>query len=170
MGVLIEDVLDFARGELAGGIPIKPVVTDNLQEQFDAVLTELRVVHPCAVIQDTLSIPPGLNCDPDRLGQLLVNLVDNAITHGAKGEPVAVRIYTVNQSLVLSVHNRGVAIPEDVLPWLFHPFRRPEVGSRKEGLGLGLYIANQICLGHRGTLGVTSNDAHGTEFVATLPC
>ncbi len=170
MGVLIEDVLDFARGELAGGIPIKPVVTDNLQEQFDAVLTELRVVHPCAVIQDTLSIPPGLNCDPDRLGQLLVNLVDNAITHGAKGEPVAVRIYTVNQSLVLSVHNRGVAIPEDVLPWLFHPFRRPEVGSRKEGLGLGLYIANQICQGHHGTLEVTSNDAHGTEFVATLPC
>lgn len=170
MGVLIEDVLDFARGELGGGIPIKPVVTDTLQEQFEAVLTELRVVHPCAVILDTLSIPTGLNCDPGRLGQLLVNLVDNAITHGAKGEPVVVHIHTVGQSLVLSVHNRGVAIPEDVQPWLFHPFKRPEVGSRKDGLGLGLYIANEICAGHRGSLEVTSNDAHGTEFVATLPC
>lgn len=170
MGVLIEDVLDFARGELGGGIPIKPVVTDNLQEQLEAVLTELRVVYPCAVILDTLSIPPGLSCDPDRLGQLLVNLVDNAITHGAKGEPVGVHIHTVGQSLVLSVHNRGVAIPEDVQPWLFHPFKRPEVGSRKDGLGLGLYIANEICAGHRGSLEVTSNDAHGTEFVATLPC
>ncbi|MER0040452.1 MULTISPECIES: GAF domain-containing sensor histidine kinase [unclassified Pseudomonas] len=170
MGVLIEDVLDFARGELGGGIPIKPVVTDTLQEQFEAVLTELRVVHPCAVILDTLSIPTGLNCDPGRLGQLLVNLVDNAITHGAKGEPVVVHIHTVGQSLVLSVHNRGVAIPEAVQPGLFHPFKRHEVGSRKDGLGLGLYIANEICAGHRGTLEVTSNDAHGTEFVATLPC
>lgn len=170
MGVLIEDVLDFARGELGGGIPVRPVVTDNLQEQLEAVLMELRVVHPRAVILDTLCIPSGLHCDPERLAQLLSNLVDNAITHGAKGEPVEVRIHTVGQSLVLSVHNRGVAIPEEVLPSLFHPFKRLEVGRRQEGLGLGLYIAKQICAGHRGTLEVTSNDTHGTEFVATLPC
>ncbi len=170
MGVLIEDVLDFARGELGGGIPIKPVVTDNLQEQLEAVLMELRVVHPRAVIHDKLSIPSGLNCDPERLAQVLSNLVDNAITHGTKGMPVEVRIHTVGQNLVLSVHNSGVTIPNDVLRSLFHPFKRLETGRRKDGLGLGLYIANEICTGHGGTLEVTSNDAQGTEFVATVPC
>ncbi|MEG5265578.1 GAF domain-containing sensor histidine kinase [Pseudomonas sp. JDS28PS106] len=170
MGVLIEDVLDFARGELGGGIPVRPVVTDTLQEQFEAVLMELRVVYPRAVILEKLSIPSGLYCDPSRLGQLLSNLVGNAITHGTKGAPVGVRVYTVGQNLVLSVHNSGVPIHKDVLPSLFHPFRRPETGSREDGLGLGLYIANEICAGHRGTLEVTSNDSQGTEFVATLPC
>lgn len=170
MGILIEDVLDFARGELGGGIPIKPVVTDNLQEQLEAVLMELRVVHPRAVIRDTLCISSGLNCDPERLAQVLSNLVDNAVTHGAKGMPVEVSIHTVGQNLVLSVHNSGPAIPKDVLRSLFHPFKRLETGRRKDGLGLGLYIANEICKGHRGTLEATSNDVHGTEFVATLPC
>lgn len=170
MSSLIEDVLDFARGKLGGGIPVKPLLTDDLQEQFEAVLMELRVVHPHAQIMETLDIPTGLYCDPNRLGQLLSNLVGNAITHGAKGTPIQVRVNTIDQNLVLSVHNTGAAIPADVLPSLFQPFKRPEVGHREDGLGLGLYISNEICMGHHGALDVTSDDAHGTEFVATIPC
>ncbi|WP_052469083.1 GAF domain-containing sensor histidine kinase [Pseudomonas massiliensis] len=170
MSSLIEDVLDFARGKLGGGIPVKPVLTDDLQEQFEAVLMELRVVHPHAQILETLHIPTGLYCDPNRLGQLLSNLVGNAITHGAKGTPVKVRVNTVGQNLMLSVHNSGPAIPAEVLPSLFQPFKRPELGHREDGLGLGLYISNEICVGHHGTLHVTSSNSHGTEIVATLPC
>jgi signal transduction histidine kinase len=170
MSSLIEDVLDFARGKLAGGIPVKPVLTDDLQEQFEAVLMELRVVHPRALIQETLDIPTGLYCDSNRLGQLLSNLVGNAVTHGAKETPIQVRINAIDQNLVLSVHNSGPAIPAHVLPSLFQPFKRPEVGNREDGLGLGLYIANEICVGHCGKLDVTSDDLHGTEIVATLPC
>ena len=170
MSSLIEDVLDFARGKLGGGIPVKPLLTDDLQEQFEAVLMELRVVHPHALIEEALDIPTGLYCDPNRLGQLLSNLVGNAVTHGAMGTPVQVRVNTVGQNLVLSVHNTGAAIPAHVLPSLFQPFKRPEVGHREDGLGLGLYISNEICVGHHGTLDVTSDDAHGTEIVATIPC
>lgn len=109
------------------------MLTDDLQEQLEAVLMELRVVHPHAQIQETLDIPTGLYCDPNRLGQLLSNLVGNAVTHGAKGTPVQVRVNTAGQYLVLSVHNRGPAIPADVLPSLFQPFKRPDVGTARMG-------------------------------------
>ena len=169
MGPLIEDVLDFARGKLGGGIPVKPSMVDDLQAQFVAVITELRSAYPTAQIQQTLDVPAGIYCDPRRLAQLLSNLLANAITHGAKDQPIMVRAVTVDEKLVLSVHNLGPAIPAELLPLLFQPFRRSEVGLREEGLGLGLYISNEICLGHNGTLEVISGDPHGTEFIATIP-
>lgn len=169
MGYLIEDVLDFARGKLGGGIPVKPVITDDLQEQFGLVITELRSAHPDAQIVEALDVPPGIYCDPHRLSQLLSNLLANAIVHGAKGRPIQVRIYTADDNLVMAVRNAGPAIAPEMLPLLFQPFRRSEVGHREEGLGLGLYIANEICRGHNGTLEVLSEDRLGTEFVATVP-
>jgi signal transduction histidine kinase len=170
MSSLIEDVLDFARGKLGGGIPVKLVFTEDLRDQFEAVLMELRVMHPHAQILEALALSTGVYCDPNRLGQLLSNLVGNAITHGDKGAPIQVRIVTIGEDLVISVHNTGAVIPAHVLPSLFQPFKRPEIGSREDGLGLGLYIAHQICAGHHGTLAVTSDAAQGTEFVATIPC
>jgi signal transduction histidine kinase len=170
MSSLIEDVLDFARGKLGGGIPVKPVLTDDLQDQFEAVLMELRVMHPHAQILEALALSTGLYCDPNRLGQLVSNLVGNAITHGTKGAPIQVRIVATDEDLVISVHNTGAVIPAHVLPSLFQPFKRPDIGSREDGLGLGLYIAHQICAGHHGTLAVTSDATQGTEFVATIPC
>nr|WP_256737497.1 GAF domain-containing sensor histidine kinase [Pseudomonas sp. dw_358] len=169
MGSLIEDVLDFARGKLGGGIPVKPVMTDDLQGQFALVIAELRAAHPEAHIEATLEVSDGLYCDARRLTQLLSNLLGNAIVHGAKGEPILVRIHTRDDTLVLAVRNAGPAIAGELMPLLFQPFRRAEAGQREEGLGLGLYIAHQICLGHKGTLHVQSEEGWGTEFVATVP-
>jgi signal transduction histidine kinase len=144
-----------------------------------------EIEHELALLSDLRDTPTGKirisamdfsldlilrPCDPNRLGQLLSNLVGNAITHGTKGAPIQVRIVATDEDLVISVHNTGAVIPAHVLPSLFQPFKRPDIGSREDGLGLGLYIAHQICAGHYGTLAVTSDATQGTEFVATIPC
>lgn len=170
MGTLIEDVLDFARGKLGGGIPVKPLLVDDLREQLAEVIAELRSIHPTARIEDRLEIPRGMYCDPTRLGQLLSNLLNNAITHGAPDQPVRVSVSAEQDSLILAVDNRGDPIAPELLDRMFQPFRRSEVSQRGEGLGLGLYIAHEICAAHHGTLSVVSNEQTGTRFVATIPC
>lgn len=91
MGNLIEDVLDFARGKLGGGIPVDRSLVDDLQDHLAAVVLELRLAHPGAVIIDSMDVPTAVFCDPRRLAQSLSNLLGNAITHGAKNEPIQVR-------------------------------------------------------------------------------
>ena len=169
MGNLIEDVLDFARGKLGGGIPVDRSLVDDLQDHLAAVVLELRLAHPGAVIIDSMDVPTAVFCDPRRLAQSLSNLLGNAITHGAKNEPIQVRASSTAEQLTLSVHNMGPVIAPAMLPFLFRPFKRSEAGQREEGLGLGLYIASEIFTSHGGTLQVTSTFAEGTTFVATIP-
>jgi signal transduction histidine kinase len=74
--------------------------------------------------------------------------------------------------VVLTVHNEGPPIPEELLPQLFAPFRRgprDNVHTKGSGLGLGLYIVQQIVLAHGGTLGAHSHATRGTTFTARLP-
>jgi signal transduction histidine kinase len=109
--------------------------------------------------------------DGDRLTQLVSNLVGNALAHGNPKEPVLLRVDGRGERhVVMEIHNAG-AIPPELQPVIFEPFRststRKEEGS--SGLGLGLYISQQIALAHRGTIDMTSSDADGTRFIVRLP-
>ncbi|WP_282348831.1 GAF domain-containing sensor histidine kinase [Pseudomonas sp. PS01301] len=169
MGALIEDVLDFSRGKLGGGIPIKLALHDDLDAVFAAVISEVIAGNPGVRIRHTISISPGIFCDAGRMGQLLSNLLGNAVTHGSALHPIEVTATMQENFIVLSVANQGTCIPETLLPRLFEPFTRSADGGRGEGLGLGLYIASQIVKGHKGTLTVSSTPEAGTCFVATFP-
>jgi signal transduction histidine kinase len=108
--------------------------------------------------------------DGERLGQVVSNLVANALQHGAPSAPVEVRLATRGASAVLEVHNSGPAIPPELRAVLFEPYRRgPAKGRKPRGLGLGLYITRQIVLAHGGDVAVTSSDEGGTTFAVTLP-
>lgn len=85
-----------------------------------------------------------MNCDRIRIGQLLSNLLGNAVTHGAADKPVVVHAETRNDSFELWVGNAGEAIPATSMDKLFEPFFRRKARASKQGLGLGLYIASQI--------------------------
>lgn len=169
MGALIEDVLDFARGKLGGGIPVQLTVVDDLQSVFDSVMAEICASAPGVQIHQSMAIPCGIYCDPARIGQLLSNLLGNAVKHGAREVPIEVATHMQGSDFVLSVTNQGPCIPEVLMPLLFQPFKRSNGGAREEGLGLGLYIAAQIMSGHRGTLAVSSSLELGTCFVARFP-
>jgi len=110
-----------------------------------------------------------INCDLNRITQLFSNLLGNAHTHGSMSEPIRVRAVSGAGRFELSVSNAGEPIPPLALGRLFRPFFRGAVRStRREGLGLGLYIANEIATAHGGTLGVEST-RQDTRFTLRMP-
>jgi signal transduction histidine kinase len=169
MGVLIENVLDFARGRLGGGIPVQRRLVDDLEQTLRQTVEEVQAALPLANLVCQLNLPSGVYCDALRISQLLSNLLGNALTHGAVAAPVYVRADTEGDEVVIRVTNQGTPIPAPLMPLLFEPFTRSEAGQRGEGLGLGLYIASRIATAHNGTLSVTSTAQAGTCFVARFP-
>lgn len=169
MGVLIENVLDLARGRMGGGIPIKRQLVDDLGHTLGLTLDELQSSHPQVTFIQSLDVPSGVYCDPVRISQMLSNLLGNAVTHGSSTTPVTVEAHALNGEIVISVTNQGPPIPAQLMPLLFEPFTRSEAGQHGEGLGLGLYIASQIVTAHNGTLNVVSTAEAGTCFVARFP-
>lgn len=163
---IIANLLDFARGRLGVGIeliapgpaPLEPVLRDVVRE------IERVASQP---IEAAIDLPRPIRADPQRLGQLLSNLLGNAVTHGAEHAPIRVEAHDQGGRLRLAVTNQGAPIPEEILPSLFSPFYRGEV-TNLPGLGLGLYIASQIAQAHGGRIDVTS-DANGTTFALTMP-
>jgi signal transduction histidine kinase len=99
---------------------------------------------------------------------MVANLLANALSHGDRSQPVRVSLLGARDEVVLSVQNGGT-IPPDELAHLFDPFRTAHGSkTRSQGLGLGLYIVQQLVLAHQGTLSVTST-AEGTSFQVSLP-
>ncbi len=166
---LVRDVLDFARGRLGDGIPLNLQPCPDLAEGIKHVASELQRVHPDRQIILELGDIGGLLCDRERVTQLLSNLIANALSHGEPGGPVTVCAAIHADEFVLSVHNRGQPIAPHTLAQLFQPFSRPVSDTPRQGLGLGLYIADQIAMSHGGRMDVQSNEADGTLFSFHLP-
>ncbi|WP_203008014.1 GAF domain-containing sensor histidine kinase [Pseudomonas paraversuta] len=161
---LVEDVLDFARGRLGGGIPLTLRECSDLDQVLRHVISEVQSVHPHRLIQLQIEPLDSIRCDSGRLAQLLSNLLANAITHGSATDPVHVEARILDRVFRLSVTNQGPPIPAEVMPYLFQPYYRPANDTPQAGLGLGLYIASQIALSHGGHVEVISNEQQGTVF------
>jgi PAS domain S-box-containing protein len=170
MSRMIEQILDLTRSRLGGGLQITRQPSD-LFEALTRIVEELRTAHPSRTIVLRGSALPG-SWDRDRLEQVFSNLVGNAILYGDPNRPVTVEAITEFNLVRVDVHNEGPAIPEAVQRVLFDPFRRGDRESRTsktEGLGLGLYISNELVRAHGGDLSVRSSAAEGTTFRIILP-
>jgi signal transduction histidine kinase len=165
---LVDDVLDFTRGRIGGGIPLNLCEAKALNQDMLHVIAELKEGFPERVIECEMRIGESVFCDPGRVAQLLSNLVTNALVHGSVDTPVRVTASSLNRVFVLSVTNQGVPIPPDTVPRLFQPFSRGSVKGPEGGLGLGLYIASEIARSHGGSLDVVSSP-EGTTFSFILP-
>lgn len=165
---LIADVLDFARGRLGGGVPLALQSGALVHDVVEQVVQELRIAWPDRTIVSDINIPRPVSCDPDRVAQLLSNLLSNALTHGARDGEVHVQAFCVGEFFELSVTNSGDPIPDYALPQLFQPFTRPRTDQPQAGLGLGLYIASQIAKGHAGSLDAESSTER-TRFRFVMP-
>lgn len=164
---LIEDVLDFARGHLGGGLTMALVGEDQLKPVIEQVISELKQSNPERMIRAFISIDQPVASDPNRIGQLLSNLLGNAVSHGSATHPIEVHASATEGEFTLSVSNGGKAIPPEALPHLFKPFTRASVDKASGGLGLGLFIASKIAEGHGGTLTVASDDTE-TRFTLQI--
>ena len=166
MSRMIDDLLDFTRGRLGGGIPLRRSLV-HLHGLCKDVVEEVQTARGRRV-QFTVRGDPRGYWDADRLSQVVSNLVGNALQHSPDDAAVSVRVSDDDGFAVFAVHNTGAAIAADQLTRIFEPFHR---GQRKatDGLGLGLYIAERIVSAHGGTLAVTSTVADGTTFEVRLP-
>ncbi len=167
MSALIDNVVDFARGRLGGGFSLQRerVVLEPVLRQ---VMAELQSTAPERAIEARFAIGEPVDCDPVRIAQLFSNLLANALTHGSADTPVRVEARTEAGRFTLAVANAGEPIAPAALPRIFLPFFRGTPGSRKQGLGLGLYIASEIAQAHGAELAVASDPAE-TRFTLDLP-
>lgn len=165
---LVDDVLDFARGRLGNGIPLNIRECNNLHETLAHIVSEMQSSYPERRLQCQIENLAPIRCDSDRLAQLLSNLLANALTHGAADGAVRICARIEAGSFVLTVNNPGEPIPPERLAHLFQPYWR-EPTSTQSGLGLGLYIANEIALSHGGQMQATSTAEAGTTFIFSMP-
>ena len=168
MSLLIDNVLDFARGRLGGGLTLQRLPNEPVEAVLNQVAAELRSSHMDRDIETKFDITQPVNCDPQRIGQLFSNLLGNAVTHGSRDKPIVARATTEDGIFELSVTNAGDPIPPATMTQLFQPFFRGTVKKSLQGLGLGLFIASEIARAHGGTLEVTSVDGE-TRFSFRMP-
>lgn len=165
MDRMIGDLLDFARGRLGGGIPINPAPAD-LREVVGSVVDEFtasflnRAIHCGAATAQGDFVGEW---DAARIGQAVSNLVRNAIEHGA--DPILIALVDHGDTVRVEVSNQGTIVA-DVLPMLFQPFHRGRDGN---GLGLGLFVVDEVARAHGGRIDVDSSPDQGTRFSLVLP-
>jgi len=168
MSNMVAQLLDLTRSRLAGGITIdrKPI---HLGEIVNEAVEELRLVHPQRNIRCDLHGDDRTLGDQGRLAQVVSNLVGNAVEHGDPNLPVMVALSVSGDRLILVVQNAGTPIPAELLRVIFDPFRRTTArGELAKGLGLGLFISQQIVLAHGGDIDVRSTEQEGTTFTVSL--
>jgi signal transduction histidine kinase len=168
MAGLIDNVLDFARGRLGGGLSLERDVDVSLEPVLSQVLAEMRASWPDRVFETDFALTIPVNCDPRRIGQLFSNLLSNALTHGAADTPIRASAVSNGETFELSVANRGDPISPEVLERLFQPFTRGAIQPSQQGLGLGLYICAEIAQAHGGRLDVASSPEE-TRFTFRMP-
>lgn len=168
MNRMIEQLLDVSRLHLGGGMAMSPRAAD-LEQLTRQVLCEFD--NQRSRFQLDIQGATNGTWDPDQLLQVLSNLIGNAVRHSPAGTPISILIRDNGAERVdLEVHNHGPPIPEELHPVLFQPFRGTDIGSRgTRGLGLGLYIVQEIVAAHAGRLDFVTHPESGTRFIVSLP-
>jgi sigma-B regulation protein RsbU (phosphoserine phosphatase) len=168
---MIRDLLDFTQARQGGGIPLNRQPTD-LHHLVHTVVDELQVTRSDRAIQVEQSGDAKGEWDPDRLAQVISNLLGNALQYSPENSPVKITTRGEVDTVVLEVHNLGDPIPAEVLPRIFEPLERGahvQVGRAGRSIGLGLFIVRHIVLAHGGRVSARSLADEGTSFSVLLP-
>jgi sigma-B regulation protein RsbU (phosphoserine phosphatase) len=166
---MIETLLDFTESRFRKTFKISRARSD-LRVICREVVAEISAAEPHRHIELSIQGDGHADCDPARIAQVVSNLLANALTHGDKSENVQLLIDGRRDHVVIAVTNRGIPISDELGAVLFEPFRRrPDALDRPRGLGLGLFIAQQIVSAHGGKIAVSSSAEAGTCFSVSLP-
>mgnify|MGYP006420676063 CR=1 FL=1 len=172
LDALINDILDFARLE-AGSIKttLGPVPVENALKRAE-LLVEVRIKE-ANLEYERPACPPDLyvRADPDRLQQILLNLLTNATKFTPEGGTISVDVESTEDHIHLHVQDTGVGIAAEEQSHIFDPFvQSPDTDdTNSKGVGLGLAISRDLSTAMNGTLSVDSKKGKGTTFTLTLP-
>ena len=172
MSRLADDLLDFTRGRLGGGIALTRRQA-SVGQLCRRVIDELIASHRDRTVLLNITGDDVLAVDGNRIAQLLSNLVGNALHYSPNHSPVCVMVHGDASGLAIKIKNHGEPIPDGELASIFDPFKRglrqAASGGAGAGAGLGLYIADQIARAHDGTIHASSSPTDGTVFTVWLP-
>ena len=173
MNKLVEDLIDFTRSHLGTGLPLSPKPA-NLGTVCQVAVEELRTLHQERKIEFTTDVALEGTWDEGRMVQVFSNLIGNALKHGSQTEPVKVHVFAIEDDVLATVWNAGPPIPIDKMQSIFSPlvgFATEDAANHTAGksLGIGLHIAREIILAHKGTITVRSTDEAGTTFTLRMP-
>jgi signal transduction histidine kinase len=149
MARMISDLLDFTQARLGGGLAVSRKPAD-LGEVARAVVDEVSAANPSRSIALEVRGDVKGPFDSDRIAQLVSNLLENAVAHAPQGDRIAVTVSGKGGNVEIAVENGGPPIPENERATLFDPFRRGSGPRESKGLGLGLFIVEQIARAHGG--------------------
>jgi len=171
LGRLLNDLTDLSNIEL-GKVSLRLAPTP-LAAVVDSVLAIIAAKAREGGVTLAAAVPPGLSvaADHDRLAQILINLVDNAVKYTPTGGAVTVRARPVGDHVEIAVSDTGVGIPRADLPRITERFYRVDRARSRElgGTGLGLAIVKHLVLAHGGDLAIDSEEGQGTTVRVTLP-
>ena len=171
LAALVTQILDITH------LDADPLVLERSPARFDALVARLRgdLAMSGADTRLVVDLPPDLppiEVDTTRVGQILDNLVGNALKYAPDGSPVTISAREVDGWLAATVDDEGVGVPDADAPLIFEPFHRARNvrESRISGTGLGLYITRRLVEAHGGRLSLEPReDSKGTRARFTLP-
>lgn len=167
---LVEDLLDTARID-AGAFEVLLRTCDpgaQVRETIALLTPQLQKAGLVVKVDIAPTLPP-LRCDPRRVGQVLGNLIGNAIQFTPVGGTLTVRLRGDAAGVRFEVQDTGDGIAAEDVPKLFKRFGQLSAGRMRGGTGLGLAISKSIVEAHGGAIGVESQPGHGSTFWFTLP-
>jgi len=172
MGKLVNELLDLARMEAKHVDLLKEEVEissflQKVSRKFNGLAKEKGlslVVHP-------LAMPEVFYMDPDRMEQVLTNIIDNCIRHTPSKGSVTINCKADNSGVTWTIEDTGIGISEEDLPFVFERFYKADKARTRgnSGTGLGLAIAKNIVEAHHGHISVQSKEGSGTTFFIYLP-
>lgn len=173
MSTMVNDLLEYARTQLGGKMPMAPAPAD-MGDIAQAALDDAALAYPDCVFDLHLRGDLTGVFDAVRLQQVVVNLLANAAQYRAKETNVVLGVAGELDDVVLSVTNFGPAIPAESLRTIFSamvqlPVEGEQPGRPRTSLGLGLFIARETALAHGGSIHVSSTDTSGTTFMVRIP-
>lgn len=173
MSAMVNDLLEYARSQLAGHMPITRAQVD-VKEICQAALEDAAAAHPDCPFKLEASGELAGNFDGVRMQQVLSNLLNNAAQYRGKEHPVTVSVEGKPDVMLVKVKNFGPIIPPDALKTVFEPLVQlpiidAQAGRPATSLGLGLFIAREIIEAHGGCISAKSDELSGTIFSVQLP-
>jgi signal transduction histidine kinase len=171
---IVNSLLDLTRARLGAGLPV--IIADmNIGFVSRQLIDEMRMMHSNRTFILQVSGDTQGEWDKARIGQVLSNLLGNAVQYGFRDMPVSVAVEGRPDEVTICVHNDGVPIPENKIDGVFDALTRGLGEDRGKtempslNLGLGLFITKEIVTAHGGILEVTSSEKAGTRFTAHFP-
>jgi signal transduction histidine kinase len=170
---MIGQVLDMSRIDRGMNLGVDLEAVD-LAALVEDLVEEARLAYPTIVYDLRVECAATVLADSGRLSQVLSNLLSNARHHGEPNQPIEVRLWVDAGQAVVNVANAAAPIPQEIEAGLFNPFKRSSLNNprNRTGMGLGLYIAQQIAREHQGDIGYRHEeiDANGrVVFTVRLP-